>query len=376
MTVIDDTAALRADLADHLTGLRSPMWRDAFRAVPRHVFAPRFAIHDPATQAFVHHDLTDTLGRPAALAAAYTDDTLITRFDADGVPISSSTEPSLMAAMLEALDARPGHRVLEVGTGTGYNAALLCHALGQDNITSIDVDPDLIPTATAALAAAGYQTTVVCGNGATGVPGRAPFDRIIATCGVDRVPAAWPAQLAPDGAILVNVSKGIVLLRKHQRAVSGRFLSSAGFMPLRAPGDAARWDPRRAVAATSGDTGDAHAVGMLPELEFTIAAFVTALIADRSQLIFLHDEQERVTSYRWVHPPTGSWARVDLHGGGRATVHEHGPRRLWTELTPVLTAWQNAGRPGIERFGLTVTADGRHLLWLDHPDHPIELAHA
>jgi protein-L-isoaspartate O-methyltransferase len=374
MTITDDTTALRAGLADHLAGvLTSPMWRAAFRAVPRHVFAPRFAIHDPEESAFIHHDAMspDAEHRIIALAAAYSDDTLITRFAGDGVPISSSTEPSLMATMLQALDIQHGHRVLEVGTGTGYNAALLCHALGDANITTIDVDPDLVATASTALATASYEPTVVCGDGAAGVPDRGPFDRIIATCGVDRVPAAWLTQLAPDGAILVNVSKGIVLLRHQHHAVSGRFLSSAGFMPLRSANDPTRSSGRQIIEETSGNPDSAHAAAVPPDVDFTMAAFFADLIADHSQLIFMHDADGTVFSYRWIHPQSGSWTRVDLDGG-QAMVGESGPRRLWTELTPVLDSWLAAGKPGIDRYGLTVNAsDGQHLLWLDHPGHQV-----
>ncbi|MGW1676050.1 methyltransferase domain-containing protein [Saccharopolyspora sp. NPDC002376] len=373
MTTIDDTTALRARLADHLSGITTtPMWRDAFRTVPRHLFAPQFAIHNPAENNFVHHDVTapDNERREAALAAAYTDDTLITRFSEDGTAISSSTEPSLMANMLEALDVQPGHRVLEVGAGTGYNAALLCEALGDSNITTIDVDSELVDTARAALTSAGYAPTVVCGNGAAGAPDRAPFDRIIATCGVDRVPAAWLGQIAPGGAILVNVSKGIVLLRHQHHAVSGRFISSAGFMALRSAGDPSRSHGRHIVEMTAGAPDSTYTADVAPDVDFTMAAFFSSLIAEHSQLVFVHDEDGDVSSYRWIHPATQSWARVDLTND-HAAVNQSGARRLWTELAPVLDSWHAAGRPGLERYGLTVTGSDQHTLWLDHPDQKI-----
>ncbi|AUS80231.1 methyltransferase [Actinoalloteichus sp. AHMU CJ021] len=212
-----DIPALRAGLADQLAAeLPSRTWPEVFRVVDRHVFAPRFALFDPVTGSFTHYDVhdPDPVRRAEAMAAAYSNDTLITRFDDDGNPISSSTEPSMMASMLAALDLRPGHRVLEVGTGTGYNAALLARFVGDEQVTTIDVDGELINTARAALDVTGYAPTVVCGDGAAGVPERAPFDRIMATCGVDRVPGAWLDQLTADGAILVTVSTGIALLRR------------------------------------------------------------------------------------------------------------------------------------------------------------------
>ncbi|QUF03948.1 protein-L-isoaspartate carboxylmethyltransferase [Actinosynnema pretiosum subsp. pretiosum] len=381
------TPALRTALA---AGLQLPAtastgrWRAAFATVPRHVFAPRFTVHDPVTGQFTEHDTADPdpTRRRAALTAAYTDDTLITRW-AEGIPVSSSTEPSLMAQMLNALDADPGHRVLEIGTGTGYNAALLCEVLGDEHVTTIDVESDLTIPAQERLAAAGYHPAVLCRDGALGAPARAPFDRIIATCGMDRVPTDWINQLAPAGAILANVSKGIVLLRdageeQGERLVSGRFLSGAGFMPLRS--DLQHYTPRAPVAdvleATGGHGTTANATGTVidrPQLndEFALAAFFANLVADRSQLVYTHadaDTARTVTSYRWLHPATGSWARVDLPNTAEerhATLYQGGSRRLWDELTPVLHAWQAADRAELTRWGMTVTSAGHHRLWLD-----------
>ncbi|WP_190824779.1 methyltransferase domain-containing protein [Saccharopolyspora pogona] len=374
MTTLDDTTALRNGLTEQLSAgvLTTPMWREAFRTVPRHLFAPQFALHTPGSGTFVYHDTTapDTERRASALAAAYTDDTLITQFDDAGVPVSSSTEPSLMASMLEELDARRGHQVLEIGTGTGYNAALLCAALGEDNVTTIDVAAELVAAARPSLTAAGYRPVVVSGNGAAGVPERAPFDRIIATCAVSRIPAAWLEQLAPEGAILVNISKGLVLLRRTDDgdAVSGRFLSPAGFMPLRSAGEPSGPQGRQIVDATSGEADSTHREQVPWDVDFAMAAFFADLVADRSRLVFTHDENGAVTSYRWLHPGTGSWARVEATGDGQGVVHQAGQRRLWTELTPILESWfDDHGRPGIQRYGLTVSADGRHQLWLDTP---------
>src|ERR1044072_8595046 len=77
---------------------------EAFRLVPRHRFLPDF---DPE--------------------AAYRDEPIVTKRDEEGRPISSSSQPAIMGIMLDQLDVRPGHRVLEIGAGTGYNAALLAH---------------------------------------------------------------------------------------------------------------------------------------------------------------------------------------------------------------------------------------------------------
>ncbi|MDR7303318.1 hypothetical protein [Haloactinomyces albus] len=105
--------------------LTTARWKTAFRTVARDIFVDRFSV--PDEHGLVEYDLTAPEHHAAALAAVHSDTTLITQQDTGGTATSSSTTPSLMALMLEHLDAQPRHRVLEVGTGTGYNAALRAH---------------------------------------------------------------------------------------------------------------------------------------------------------------------------------------------------------------------------------------------------------
>src|SRR6185295_6458940 len=97
----------------------------------------------------------------AGLAGAYRDEALVTALLPDGhggrAAVSSSTQPSLMVGMLDALDLGDRLRVLEIGTGTGYNAALMCHVLGDAAVHSVDVDPALVDTARARLDSLGYH---------------------------------------------------------------------------------------------------------------------------------------------------------------------------------------------------------------------------
>ncbi|MPZ65759.1 MAG: methyltransferase domain-containing protein [Pseudonocardiaceae bacterium] len=148
------------------------------------------------------------------LEAVYSNTTLITALVDMALPaehgggvysiaVSSSTVPSLMAQMLEDLDVHDGHRVLEIGTGTGYNAVLLSERLGEQN--TFDLRPDLIDSARARLASAGYQPTLATADGAADLPEHGPFDRIIATCCIASVPPAWIEQLRPGGLLLVDI---------------------------------------------------------------------------------------------------------------------------------------------------------------------------
>jgi protein-L-isoaspartate(D-aspartate) O-methyltransferase len=157
---------------------------DAFRAVPRHLFLPGLGI-----------------------AEAYADEAVAVQF-AGGVATSSASQPSMMAIMLEQLDVRPGQRVLEIGAGTGYNAALLARLVGPTGaVTAVDIDDALVDRAAVHLAAAGVEgVELVTADGALGHPPGAPYDRIVLTVGSDDVRPEWVAQLAPDGRLLLPLA--------------------------------------------------------------------------------------------------------------------------------------------------------------------------
>ena len=135
---------------------------------------------------------------PDWLDQVYADRVLVTQLDDDptrwrtaretgpvfGVPTSSSSQPAIMAVMLAVLDVTAGQRVLEIGTGTGYNTALLCHRTGDANVTTVDIDAALVATARARLDDCGYHPTCVAGDGIEGYPAGAPYDRVLATCAV------------------------------------------------------------------------------------------------------------------------------------------------------------------------------------------------
>ncbi|HKR48020.1 MAG TPA: methyltransferase domain-containing protein, partial [Pseudonocardiaceae bacterium] len=245
-------AELRVALADQLAQqgfLSDPGWRDAFAAVPREGFVPFY--FEPCR------------GRPGWrlveggqewLDGVYADDALVTQINGsddaveasrrnatvEGMPTSSSSAPSLMAAMLGVLDVYDGDRVLEIGTGTGYNAALLAHRLGDSNVTTVEVDPALSRRARQALASAGHHPQVICGDGAVGVAAGEPYDRVISTVALPCVPPAWLEQTREGALILIPLSfaghGGLMALlsRDDTGGASGRFLSQyGGFMAVR-----------------------------------------------------------------------------------------------------------------------------------------------
>ena len=211
-----------------------PIWRAAFEAVPRHLFVPYYYVGAVGGFERVWGEDPDPRSRERWLRGAYADAPLATRVR-DGELISSSSQPSLMAKMLTELEVGEGDAVLEIGAGTGYNAALLAHRLGDELVTTVDLDPEITESARRHLAAAGHHPTVVTGDGARGVPERAPFDRIIATCTLTSIPHVWLPQCTPGARILAPLATGLITLRVRDGGhAEGRFLHTpAYFVPLR-----------------------------------------------------------------------------------------------------------------------------------------------
>jgi methyltransferase of ATP-grasp peptide maturase system len=353
--------------------LPDPAWRAAFTDVPRHVFLPRF-FRECGDGTWVTVDRSD----PDWLDRVYDDEALVTQLDGDharwavaretgpvfGVPTSSSSQPAIMAMMLTILDVQAGHRVLEIGTGTGYNACLLSRRLGQDNVHSVDIDAELSAAARKHLADAGYAPTCVTADGADGYAAGAPYDRVLATCAVARIPLPWLTQTVPGGLVVTTLHRplgaGLVRITVGEGATGeGRVLAEDGrFMPLRA---------HRLARAVRPDQTEGH---VRPT-----ALGGAALVSHRSQFEFyaglLLPEVTATADADgtvWLLHPDGSWAR---HSGGpdQYQVWQGGPKQLWDVVEAAYEEWQALGKPTRDRFGITVRPD-RQELWLDDPNSP------
>lgn len=361
------------------------VWGDAVRAVPRELFLPDRVWPFEATTgqyAFVNR----TTDPDAWHAAVEADQPITTQWD-DGhhqgdepghTASSSCSMPSLVLSMLEELDIRPGMRALEIGTGTGWNAGLLAHRLGDENVVTVEVDSEVAEQARGNLRRAGHNPCVVTGDGAAGWAPGAPYDRLVATCGLRGIPWAWVEQTRPGGIVLApwgtHYAASDALARLTVAAdggsATGRFTQRVEFMKLRAQ--------RVAVPYAEYLTGEWPHGADVTHTEFgpevidhqsPAAPFILGLAVP--DCAHAAGEQGGDTVAWFYGLRDRSWAAARFTPGETGgEVYQYGPRRLWDEVEAAWRWWDAQGRPGIERFGLTVTTEGE-TVWLDSPHHPL-----
>jgi protein-L-isoaspartate(D-aspartate) O-methyltransferase len=362
--------ALVRNLIEHNT-IRSASVAAAFRRVPRHHFLP---------------------GLP--LETVYADQPIALRCD-EGIAISSSSQPAMMAEMLELLRLAPGERVLEIGTGSGYNAALLAALVGPAGfVASIDLDPTLVASARESVARVpGIAVHPLVGDGAVGDADDAPFDAIEATVGVADLPPPWMMQLREGGRLVVpfairSLQKVVAFERADDRFES-RAILDGSFMMLRGPsahrddGALALGDERVTLRVRDRRTVDVRAIARArerPALDLTPARPLTteALWNGFALWLAVHDERfARLTALddavaeRVPHvipdadAPSGRASTLGIAFGRELAVFAPTPqglvvRRIGPDdgaaarLQTQLIAWHDAGRPGNAALRMTV----------------------
>lgn len=210
--------SLRAAMVDRVKAAgwpQEPSVERAMRTVPRHLFVPN-----------------------APLTDAYAAQAVITKTAADGAALSCASEPQIVAMMLDQLRVEPGQRILEIGAGTGYNAALLAELTGPTGeVTTVDIDPEVTTAARHALDRTGYgHVHVATCDGALGDPDHAPYDRIIVTVGAWDIPPAWWTQLRTGGRLVLPLrwrgQTRSLAFTHHAHHMTSDSVELCGFVPM------------------------------------------------------------------------------------------------------------------------------------------------
>ncbi len=347
MTVEADIAALIERYAEELEAagaIRSAAVRRAFGTVPRHRLLETFSYRDETGSHTVEHNPEHP--RREDLDIIYADAALATR-KLGGIPTSSTSQPALVAQMLELLELGDGMTVLEIGAGTGYNAALLAEIVGdQQRVTTVDVQADVVEQTRRLLTGAGYpQIQVRLGDGFDGVPGRAPFDRIVATVGCCDLSPRWAEQLAEGGTMLVPLEHTgghpLVRLRQDHGALSGRIVYWTGFMPVRGPLHIEDMWPSRYICPDPGELASAGELGP----RFTPGEGS----ADEIGFLFFLALNDR----RAFYGPNGPGLNAAFDGwaaAGADGVRYWKDPSLARQLDRYYQDWDTRGRPGTDDY--------------------------
>lgn len=355
--------------------LTTPTWRAAFETVPRHLFAPQFRL--PQNMGGRELDGIDAARREDWLRAVYQNEALLTDFDAHDMATTSCSAPSVVATMLESSQASEGDTVLEIGTGTGWTVGLLAHRLGSDAVTSVDISAQCVADARERLDHLGLAPTLAVTDGYLGYPARAPYDRIIATVALRKVPPAWLDQTRPGGTILTDLrgdfAGNLVLLTVDaDKSARGRFLrETVRFMPLRSTEQPFQQLPELAALAVS-EPGEHRTTSLDPaalrERTFAFLAQLT-LPGTEAGHVIVKDGQTRGPMYFCLTDPRSqAWARVETDTTAKRQVTQGGDWRLWDELEGAHDLWKQLGQPRPDNFTITITPDGDQVVNLPDAD--------
>ncbi|GGK91120.1 protein-L-isoaspartate O-methyltransferase [Planomonospora parontospora subsp. parontospora] len=355
------------DLAETVTHPDS-RWRAPVATTPRHVFVPRWwaGVNGGWELRDGHEDET------AWATAAYSDRTLVTKvgeLHADhavpdaapaGRPTSSSTLPSLVVQMLRHLRVHDDSEVLDVATGSGYSAALLSRLLGEERVTSIDVDPYLTGAAAGRLDEIGLHPKVLTVDATGPVPGE--YDRIVSMVAVRPIPASWLAALRPGGrlvTVVANTSMIVTAWKTEDGSAVGQVERDwAMFMSTRTGADypPGLGELLEQVRDREGEEVSRGRYGVIDVQESWEVNSMLEVLCPGIEHHFERRDDGRRTA--WMLHADGSWARATALRGDPPTVHQGGPRRLWDVLEQIRHRQSMAGGLPVYGAKATISPDG------------------
>jgi protein-L-isoaspartate O-methyltransferase len=295
---------------------------------------------------------------------------LVTRLSETGVPLVSSTDPQVMAVMIRELRPQDGDKVLEVGTGTGYNAAILSEVVGKDGaVTSVDIDEEACASAAGRLAGR-TNIHLAQADGRLGYTPNAPYDCIVVTGNAARVEQSWLSQLTPAGRLVVHLKSAMVggifaATAAGDGVISGRFLDypEIGFIALHDSGGPAEERDQEPI----GELGDRLTSQniLLPAAE----ALLDDSNRDAHAFMGLLTVPDRYQTYEIGRP--GDWYRGAVIARGRLRTElreEHaaddgkkiavaGDESVLAELCKAFESWTAAGSPEHWQLEFTISAE-------------------
>lgn len=347
-------------------------WLATVAGVPRHQLVPRWWERDAAGSDWV---LRDGFSDPEGwMRAAYSDRSLVTKVGtlyadcaqvgdrADGRPTSSATMPSLVVRMLRHGRLGDGLSVLDLGTGSGGLTAYAARRIGDQHVTSLDVDSHLTGAAGERLAPLGIHPRFVTADATKEVPGA--YERIVSTVGLPAGPGLRPvlAALVPGGRIATTLGRTCLIVTgwKHANGeVVGRVEDDmAGFMVTRSGDD---YPPERAelfAAARSAEGADVS-TGRYPVVDVANAWELRSMLeltAPGVEVVYEELDDRTRTAYL-VHPD-GSWARASAEWAAQSEVHQSGPQKLWTALERIRNRLNVEGSLPLRGARVRISPDG------------------
>lgn len=383
----DKAAILRRKLVKDLEkarNIKTRTIRRAFLTVPRELFVGDHF-------------------RRGGFEAVYRDQPLVTKTDAKGAAVSSSSQPAIMAIMLEALRLRAGQRVLEIGAGTGYNAALLASIVGPaGRVTAIDIDPELISRARSALRRGGFQAHLVAGDGRQGVTKDAPYDRIIVTASTDAIPRTWWEQLSTAGLLEVPFRllegfaglQSVVVFEKDEDGLRSIDSNPGIFMGMRAsPSEGAPLvQAAKAIGAYEASGSKTQMYGYLsgsplgragregrerltrlllsePRERPSIAtkaqsnALQTFLTLGLPRSSVVQYGGRRYFGIGVLSPDNDGLSVAVRKGSGPTSIKSFGSKVAERTLLSLVSEWESLGSPGNRDLEIVVSFDGRPKAW-------------